>query len=73
MLTLYSENLKEKGKCDYLFVDETVILKWIQKKWMQWCGPDLSSTVKDGVEDVCEHGNEPLGIIKCDDFVSLIE
>jgi hypothetical protein len=37
------------------------------------CGPDLSSTVKDGVESVCEHGNEPPGIIKCDDFVSLIE
>lgn len=37
------------------------------------CGPDLSSTVKYGVEGVCEHGNEPPGMIKCDDFVSLIE
>jgi len=35
MLTLYSENLTEKGKLDYLVVDERVILKWIKKKWVQ--------------------------------------
>ena len=44
MLTLYSENLKETGKFDYLVLGERVILKWVPG-----CGPDLSSTVKDGV------------------------
>jgi len=73
MLTLNSEILKETGKFEYLIVDERVKLKWIKKNWVQWCGPNLSSTVKHGVEGVCEHGTEPLGIIKCDDFVSLIE
>jgi hypothetical protein len=73
MLTLYSENLMETGKFDYLLVDERVILKWIKKIWVQGCGPDLSCTLKDGVEGVCEHGDEPLGIMKCDDVVSLIE
>ena len=49
MFTLYSENPKETGKFDYQVVDERVILKWIKKKWVQGCGPDLSSTVRDGM------------------------
>jgi hypothetical protein len=34
MLTLYSENLKETDKLDYLVADERVILKWIKKNWV---------------------------------------
>jgi hypothetical protein len=70
MLTKYSENLQEKCKFDYLVGDERVILKLIKKNWLQECEPNLSSSVQDGIEGVCKHGIEPLGIIKCDDSLS---
>jgi hypothetical protein len=57
-------NLGKQYHLEYSGVDESVILKWIFRKWNGGLGLDWS-----GSEGRCEFGIEPLGTVKCGDFL----
>jgi hypothetical protein len=52
-----------KSHLEDLGVDGWVILQW------ERCGLDASSSEKGSVAGSCEHGNEPAGCIKGNEFL----
>jgi len=50
-------------------VDGRIILKWVFRKWDAGLGPNQAGSGQGQVMGTCECGNEPLGSIKCEDFL----
>jgi hypothetical protein len=53
-----------------LGIDGSIILKQILKKWDGRYGVDCSSSGQGQMVGACEYGNEPMGSVKCENFLS---
>ena len=62
-------NLRDGDHLEDLSVNERIILKWIFEKWDGVHGLDRSCSGQGQVAGSCECGNEPLGSIKCGEFL----
>jgi hypothetical protein len=60
-----SGNLKERNHSEDLEVDGRIILGWILRKY----GGKSSDTGRHPMAGFCEHGNEPSGSIKGEEFL----
>ena len=64
------EDVRARGHLEDLSIDGRVILKWIFKMDMWGGGKDWIDLAQDwNVAGACECGNEPLGSIKCREFL----
>jgi len=50
-------------------VDRRIILRWIFRNWDEGVGLVGAGSGEGQVADTCECGNEPLGSIKCGEFL----
>ena len=58
-----SDTLEDKG------VDRRIILRWIFRKWDVENGLDRSGAGQGEMAGTCKCENEPLGSIKCREFL----
>ena len=62
-------NLRERDHLGDPGVDGTIILRWIFGKWDVGYGLDRGGHGQGQVAGTCDCGNEPLGSIKCGEFL----
>jgi hypothetical protein len=62
-------NLRERDHLEDPCAGGRVILKWIFRKWDRGHGLDRFGSEQGQVVGTCECGNEPLGSMKCGEFL----
>jgi len=60
--------LRERDQWGDPDADGRIILRWIYRKWDVGCGLDRTGSGY-GVPGTSEFGNEPLGSVKCGEFL----
>jgi hypothetical protein len=63
------ENPKGREHLEDVDLDEKIILEWIVGKEKKRAPTDSSGSGYGPVADTCEHGYEPSGFIKCEEFL----
>jgi len=62
-------NLREEHQLKGQDVDRRIILKWVFKIWHGRHGLDLFGSEPGQLTSCCECGKEPLGFLKCGEFL----